>query len=71
MPLLSIAICGFILAFEIAAWLLFRRKVAGLTIDGPDSSSIPFFTLQRLRVIGIVHTVTMLAIVIAIFSLLW
>ncbi|HBH20360.1 MAG TPA: hypothetical protein DEB30_02490 [Candidatus Peribacter riflensis] len=69
-PLLSW--CLLILVIEIAFWGLFRRKIMQicLPIHG-DAIFFHFFTVWRLRLFAIVHTVALILCVIIGHLLLW
>ena len=61
-----------ILGFELGAWWLFRRKLEGLVFPGvSDGSDLPLFTLQRLRVIAVLHGLWLLAVCIVTLLYLW
>lgn len=67
--LLIIGTSAVILGVEYLLWRLFRNKVDGLKFPHEaDHSSLSFFTLWRLRMCAIVHTVFLL--VCSVFAIL-
>ena len=67
-----IAIGTLILACETVLWMVFRAKMS--RIDFPhevDESFFRFFSLIRLRLLAVLHTVFLLATFIISSMLLW
>jgi hypothetical protein len=61
-----------ILLFALATWMLFMRKLAGLVFPAAaDGSSLPFFTVQKLRIIAALHALTMIGICALLLLFLW
>lgn len=72
MTLAIISLLIGVLLFELCAWLLFRRKLEGLVFPAmSDGSDLPLFTLQRLRLIAIAHTILLGAAVVLVLLFLW
>ena len=67
-----IAAALLVLAFELIAWWLFRRKLAGLSFPpNADGSDLPLFTVQRLRLIALLHTIVMIVVCVLVLLFLW
>ncbi len=61
-----------ILLVEWTLWIFFRRRIAGLLFSHQaDTSSLRFFTLTRLRLCALAHTVFLLAVFILSLLFLW
>jgi len=57
-PPLLITGCIAVTIVEFAMWTLFRTKVQGLCLPHTvDASAFSFFTLFRMRIITILHTI--------------
>lgn len=63
---------GIIVMGEGMVWMLFRRNMMPVSFPHEsDTSSLRFFTFTRLRLLAILHTIFLLAIVAIIFLLPW
>jgi hypothetical protein len=61
-----------IVGAEWAMWRLFRRRFQGLHFPHEaDASSAPFFTLGRLRVFIVLHTLYMITVLFFLFFPRW
>lgn len=60
------------LILELVGWWCFRSKMNGIDLPRElDASFFRFFSFTRMRVIAIIHTVFMLAVLIPSFLFLW
>ncbi len=66
-------IVGVTIAFvEVVLWMVFRHKIEGLCFPRElDQSIFRFFTLTRLRLIAILHTLFLIATFMICSSFLW
>lgn len=61
-----------IVSLEWILWTIFRRKIGGLCFPREtDESLFRFFTLIRLRLIAILHTLFLVAIFMIATYFLW
>lgn len=61
-----------IVTLELILWMVFHRKVEGLSFPREtDESLFRFFTVTRLRLVAILHTLFLLAVFILSSSFLW
>jgi len=61
-----------IMFIEIIIWILFRRKIEGVCFPNEtDHSHFGFFSIARLRIIAILHTIVLLAVLIISAIYLW
>lgn len=62
----------FVSSVQILLWTLFRRQVRGLCFgDDVDRSILRFYTPRRLRLISILHPVTLIGLFVALSYYLW
>ena len=73
MELWSIVIASAIsiLAIEWILWRLFRRRVDGLHLHLAHTTTRKFFTLMRIRICAIIHTLFLLCATILPLIFLW
>jgi hypothetical protein len=68
---LTIAIV-FILSSETFLWTLFRRKTVGIRFPHElDTSFFRFFTLARVRMVALLHTLFLFTVVVFSLLFLW
>ena len=61
-----------ILLIEIVLWQVFRRKMEGIRFpNAADHSHFRFFSMTRMRLIAIFHTVFLLAVLVISTLFLW
>ncbi|MDD5041268.1 MAG: hypothetical protein PHX87_03275 [Candidatus Peribacteraceae bacterium] len=64
--------CSFILLLEGMLWILFKRKFIQICLPTQgEEVFFHFFTVGRLRLLAIIHTLILLACVIIGHLLLW
>ncbi|MDD5103488.1 MAG: hypothetical protein PHX93_03750 [Candidatus Peribacteraceae bacterium] len=64
--------CAFILLLEWILWMLFRRKFIEICLPAQgEEVFFHFFTVWRLRLLAILHTLMLLVCVIIGHLLLW
>ncbi|MDD4287832.1 MAG: hypothetical protein PHO20_01550 [Candidatus Peribacteraceae bacterium] len=63
--------CALILCLEGILWVLFSRRFTQICLPSGDHTIFHIFTIWRLRVIILLHTVFLLASVIVSHLLLW
>ncbi|MDD5623673.1 MAG: hypothetical protein PHI23_03115 [Candidatus Peribacteraceae bacterium] len=75
MPPLLISLISwtlFILVFESLLWVIFRRKLVQICLPTePDRNIFHFFTIGRMWIIALLHTVFLCAVVIIGHLTLW
>jgi len=75
MAILSTAIvacCAFVLLLEGMMWELFRHKAEGVCFQGgADTAFFRYFSLARVSLTVLLHTILLLVILIITFLLLW
>lgn len=64
--------CVFILLLEGVLWVLFKRKFIQICLpSGGEETFFHFFTVSRLRLLFIIHTIVLIVSVIIGHLLLW
>jgi hypothetical protein len=66
------AVTVLVIVAEFTLWRLFRRRVLPICFPHEtDSSPLRFFSLTHLRLVAVVHTIFVIAVVLFPASLLW
>ncbi len=61
-----------VIAVEAMLWYAFRAKATPISFPhDTDASSLRFFTLARLRLFALMHTVFLVAGTLTLFFILW
>ncbi len=71
---MTLAVIGalVVICTELTLWLVFRRKIAGLLFPREaDQSFFKFFSISRLRLVAIFHTLFLGTIAFTAFQFLW
>lgn len=67
-----IGVVAFILVAEALLWAFFRRKITGILFPHrSDVSRLRFFTLNRLRFLVLLHTITLSLLTSFSIFLVW
>ena len=63
---------GAVIGLELLMWVMFRKKLEGLVFPHElDALSLHFFTITRMRVLVLLHSLLLLAVLITSFWTLW
>lgn len=61
-----------ILITELTLWKIFRKKLAGLSFPSEiDESFHGYFSINKIRIFAIIHTIILLATTYLFYFLLW
>jgi hypothetical protein len=62
---------GLVIVMEIALWMIFERQVDGLHLHLASTTRKRIFTLPRIRMLALLHTLFLVLTITASLTFLW